>query len=190
MSTIVKRSGDGRNVGHDLKGRRFHSLTVLERTARRSNGYIIWRARCDCGTVVELPSYVFVRSKRPQKSCGCGPTGRPRIPDQGSHVNALYANYRRAAAVRRYAFTLDKATFRAIVESDCSYCGDPPRQAYTHPNLSGVYQYNGIDRADSSIGYVPGNCVPCCTRCNFAKGKMSAAEFRAFIKKVHDHLGL
>ena len=60
----------------------------------------------------------------------------------------------------------------------------------THRNLSGLFAWSGIDRIDPKIGYVPDNCVPCCPRCNFAKGPMTGVEFRAWIKRVHDHLGL
>jgi hypothetical protein len=44
----------------------------------------------------------------------------------------------------------------AIVEpKECYYCEGPlPEVGY------------GIDRIDSSKGYVEGNCVPCCTICN------------------------
>jgi len=28
----------------------------------------------------------------------------------------------------------------------------------------------GIDRKDSTKGYIPGNCVPCCQTCNTTKG--------------------
>lgn len=46
-----------------------------------------------------------------------------------------------------------------VSEAACYYCGgDLPEYGY------------GLDRADSAIGYTIGNLVPCCTRCNVAKG--------------------
>lgn len=36
----------------------------------------------------------------------------------------------------------------------------------------------GLDRKDCKIGYVPGNVVPCCTRCNLVKrNEFSYEEF-------------
>ena len=36
---------------------------------------------------------------------------------------------------------------------------------------------NGIDRLDSTQGYVNGNCVTCCGRCNEAKMSEDLSEF-------------
>ena len=42
----------------------------------------------------------------------------------------------------------------------------------------------GIDRIDSSNGYILSNIVPCCEKCNIAKGEMSIDEFREHITKI------
>lgn len=44
---------------------------------------------------------------------------------------------------------------------------------------------NGIDRLDSSIGYVKTNVVSCCTKCNYAKHEMTIDEFKEWIKKIY-----
>jgi hypothetical protein len=36
-----------------------------------------------------------------------------------------------------------------------------------HGNKNLAYR---LDRKDNSLGYIPGNVVGCCTRCNYAKG--------------------
>lgn len=38
------------------------------------------------------------------------------------------------------------------------------------------YTYNGVDRLDSSMGYTPDNCVPCCWECNNMKGASLTEE--------------
>ena len=43
---------------------------------------------------------------------------------------------------------------------------------------------NGIDRIDSSKGYVFDNCVPCCKHCNIMKMTMTIDEFINKIKKI------
>lgn len=52
----------------------------------------------------------------------------------------------------------------------CHYCGLPT--------------IGGIDRVDSSIGYDPENCVPCCTDCNRTKFTHSPTEMVARIREI------
>jgi hypothetical protein len=49
------------------------------------------------------------------------------------------------------------------------------------------FRYNGIDRVDSSMGYVAGNVVPCCSTCNRMKLDHSYDDFIAHIKKIVAH---
>lgn len=52
----------------------------------------------------------------------------------------------------------------------------------------GPFTFNGIDRLDNSGGYVSGNIVSCCQRCNMAKGKMSAGDFIGLCMAVSAHI--
>jgi hypothetical protein len=47
------------------------------------------------------------------------------------------------------------------------------------------YTYSGIDRLDNNIGYVSGNCVPCCSVCNYAKRDMTVDQFKNWIKRIY-----
>lgn len=187
-TTIIQRDvTTGRNVGHDFTGQTFGSLTIDAATGDRCpHGYMIWRAHCGCGTEVVLPSYRFTRGST--KTCrACAPVGRPRIPDKGAHVNALFASRRDGAIRRGYAWELSIETFRALCEGDCHYCGIKPQPGHTHRNLSGSYEFNGIDRTDNAGGYVTGNVVSCCWECNHAKGTRSYADFIAWIDVLVRH---
>lgn len=54
----------------DLTGQRFGSLTVLEKTEKRtSNRSVLWRCRCDCGKEVLLGRNVLTSGNT--TSCGC-----------------------------------------------------------------------------------------------------------------------
>jgi len=67
-----------------------------------------------------------------------------------------------------------------LTTSPCFYCGTPPSQRKRSPGQVGehaTYVYNGVDRVDNEVGYVAENCVPCCWRCNKAKGSMTQREF-------------
>jgi len=58
-----------RNV-HDLKGRRFGRLVVLERTeARDKRSGRWWMCRCDCGKVISVPGTLLNTGRK--TSCGC-----------------------------------------------------------------------------------------------------------------------
>lgn len=61
--------------------------------------------------------------------------------------------------------------FMEFWQQDCSYCGDTIRTV-------------GIDRIDNSIGYVPGNCVPCCEPCNKMKRMQTKEAFLERCQKI------
>lgn len=187
MKTIINRNSKGQNIAEDFIGMKFGRLLIVEKTNKRYNGYVIWRARCECGVVIEQPSYRF---KRGLSSCGCGhlQKGRPRIPNNGAHVNALFSSYKKSAKDRDILFDLTKEQARAYFEDDCAYCGAKPNISCTHPNLSGEYAWNGIDRVDSKQGYVSSNCVSCCTTCNWAKLDRTVNEFKDWIQRAYKHL--
>lgn len=184
--TVVNRDAvTGRNVGHDLTGFKTGLLTVQERTDRRCEyGYTIWKAVCECGNEIERASYRFVRG---MKSCGCGPLGRPRIAEGGAHINSVYGHYRTSAKARNIEFNITKPDFAAIITMPCHYCGAVAAEKPTHRNLSGTFAWNGVGRMDNAAAYEPSNCVPCCTRCNWAKGTQSVAEFREWIGRAYEH---
>ena len=90
--------------------------------------------------------------------------------------------YRKTAAYRAYLekrkSSLDYAwsQFRSharrrgkeVAISKDNYCSERP------PAATGRH---GIDREDNGLGYVQGNCVPCCTTCNMMKWKLSRSDF-------------
>lgn len=62
--------------GRDLAGERFGKLTVLEKTEGRSQGYVLWRCRCDCGQEVLVNTKKLVQGSA--KDCGCTPSENAR----------------------------------------------------------------------------------------------------------------
>ena len=54
----------------NLLGQKFGKLTVIEKTEKRSSGgNIIWKCKCDCGNIVEVPSNHLKNNET--LSCGC-----------------------------------------------------------------------------------------------------------------------
>lgn len=62
----------------DLTGLRVGSITALEPTEERKNGYVIWRCRCDCGKEVLIDLRRLQRGTA--RDCGCGLGGKRELP--------------------------------------------------------------------------------------------------------------
>jgi len=70
-------------------------------------------------------------------------------------------------AKKRGQLELSKQEYIELIKPNlCDYCKGP---------LSPTG--HNIDRIDSSLGYVKGNMVPCCTLCNTRKGYLEGAGF-------------
>jgi len=151
-----------------VTGNKYHKLTALNRSKKKSgNGNYYWWFRCDCGTVKEiLPSNV-VKIHAGVVSCGC--TQKARQHGKAWLSQMIY-DYVKHAEKLKLTYGLTRDQFEQLTSEPCRYCGEPPR--------------NGIDRLDSSLGYIEANCVPCCKVCNYMKRKMSVMEFIEHTRKV------
>ena len=78
-----------------------------------------------------------------------------------------FAKYKAKVIREGGSFELTKEEYEYLRQQTCIYCRRPTTE--TH--------HNGIDRIDSSIGYIRSNCVTCCGGCNIAKGKKTPGEF-------------
>lgn len=85
--------------------------------------------------------------------------------------------------------------FIKISSENCTYCKSKPslivKDFYFNKKRKifkskYIIKITGIDRIDSNKSYVKGNVNPCCSRCNFMKGKLSKKEFVEHIKKIYE----
>lgn len=172
----------------DHAGKRFGRLIALNLIPRKTRwGNRIWECKCDCGTIKEISSSQLVAGY--SRSCGClqRDIQRKRFlksPGEGS-FNLIFKTYRNNADGR--SFTISEQQFRDMIARPCHYCGRPPFNIYKSLYGTGDLIYNGIDRVDSSRGYEPDNCVPCCKFCNRAKMAMSISDFKAWVNLVYAH---
>lgn len=147
----------------DLTGQTFGDLTVLEQAGRYQSGGgqgVIWRCKCVCGGEIETRA-THLRSGT-TVSCGCAMRGiKNRFHKP---VSSRYSAARSGAKQRDLTFELTLEQFAAITELPCAYCG---QERGSH---------RGVDRVDSKLGYVEGNCVPCCWICNRFKGSDLSPE--------------
>jgi len=88
-------------------------------------------------------------------------------------INGKFRADKNNAKQRKYTWELGIDQVGVIYTQPCHYCGETPNGTL-----------NGIDRQDSTIGYIPENCVPCCPTCNYAKQQLSPEEFIWHCNKV------
>ena len=188
------RNGDSKSCGclrseikaaKSLIGKRFGNITVIERTKQKKGSRYIYRCLCHhCDSEFLTPAYGL--SSGNIKSCGCIPRGARYKPGEGG-FNLLLYEYEEGAHKRGIDFDLTVEQFREITNSNCFYCGVKPESIKNFSKAKtnhAAYIYNGIDRIDNEIGYLYDNCVPCCTQCNFAKGKMDVNEFIKMVNQI------
>lgn len=160
-------------IGRTLNGR-----TVTGASSRRemSDGRTrsTWIVRCDaCGKTVAIRSDTFRKSP-----CTCS----LRKPDDVVFRNAVVCNARSGARHRGLEWALSAEQAAALAFGPCHYCGTPPASKSKRLGRTGVA--GGIDRIDSSRGYVADNCVSCCWICNRAKGAATSAEFAEWMDRL------
>lgn len=76
-------------------------------------------------------------------------------------------------------FNIPENLLYTIIKQNCIYCNQKPNNQFKIIHNSGnlYFTYQGIDRIDSSKEYTLDNVVPCCKRCNKAKGEDSLQSF-------------
>ena len=157
-----------------------------------------WKCKCNCG------EEFFEREGKIESRKGCQKCTASRVSfssktatekygfEQVQIKRRKYKEYKDGASKRELAFDLTLNEFLDIIEKPCVYCGKEP-DVYsgdvTYMNRTQEpWKRNGIDRVDSSKGYIQDNCVPCCQRCNYAKNDISVTEFIQYIKTCYNYI--
>ena len=99
----------------------------------------------------------------------------------------VYNAYHRRAKEKGLAFHLSRREFAELIKGGCFYCGRGPdkEQARIKANGRETLKCSGLDRVDNTLGYEPGNCVPCCTRCNRMKTNMTLEDFFQQVSRIY-----
>lgn len=125
-----------------------------------------------------------------RKDLGCISCANKKKSERMAHKddNRMYkrlmSNVKSNARNRGIKFDLSFDDIKTIADSNCFYCGNEPEPR----KLKDEYFYcNGIDRLDSSIGYILENCVSSCKQCNLAKLDYSMDDFLKWIDRVYHH---
>ena len=165
----------------------FGRLTLIRRTEHKFKWWYYWECVCTCGKTVEIISRSIVYKNT--KSCGCLQKEAARKNGR-RHANGIAAAHRLFGQRRWLAFKnkiefkLTEKEFLKLTTQNCFYCGRPPQNQTSLPEVNGQYVYNGIDRTDNEKGYTLCNTVPCCKQCNFAKRDIPQAAFVAWLREA------
>ena len=89
------------------------------------------------------------------------------------NIDYAYGNYKLSAELKQLDFELTKEDFVVIVKKECEYCGIMQDKGF-----------NGIDRLDSSVGYISENCVSSCAMCNYMKKCLNKQTFLHRIEHI------
>jgi hypothetical protein len=177
----------------DLTGHIFGRLLVTSFSHSHiqpsGNKRAMWNVKCSCGTEKVVPYAHLAYGNT--TSCGClkHEGNAHKKPLGVASFNAKYASYVQRAKrhKKELAFELTKEEFKNIITQQCHYCGCEGSEGFLpKPNTNGIFKSNGIDRIDSSLGYVSANCVPCCTICNKMKLDLSYDEFINHVKRIYN----
>src|SRR5574344_1443861 len=183
----------------DLTGQKFGRLTVIKMSEERGNrNQIKWICRCECGNIHIVTGESLRAGK--SKSCGC-------LKHEGSYNKikdrelALWKHLYNSTIKRRNTqkgfgeTNISLEYFIKLSKDNCFYCGEMPKgilkdvnKVYRNKLISNTQiEFNGIDRINSEKGYIVGNVVSCCKKCNTAKNTMSQQDFRCWIEKIYEH---
>lgn len=150
-------------VGEIINNHRLKKKVIVKSTSQQGK----WEMECIiCGKT---------RTTQPSdksKCQRCKNNKRKGWEIEDSNLQNKYLKYITGAVRRDYKFRLSPQQFTKLCLSNCYYCGDVPKP------------YNGIDRVKNDIGYLPENCVPCCTTCNRMKMGSSEVDFVEQCRKV------
>jgi hypothetical protein len=172
-------------------GTKFGRWTVLENDLYKSFGNQTHRAcrvRCECRAEA-VRTYGELRCGR-SPSCGCKSKER--------NIETVWRQMHNALKRRGWDFHLTLPELKFVTQLPCAYCGKEPSNVFrVKYKVDGVYQrgvdpsmeirWSGLDRVDSSKGYVYGNVVPCCGECNGMKSKLPLDVFLSLVERIRSH---
>jgi hypothetical protein len=158
---------DDRKASPIVYGERFGRLIVIDVNDDPAGCRAV---RCDCGTEMRVAASDLLQ--RIRRKCEKG--GHAKVPADERFVRNLYGNYKYRARKRGVLFELPYGAFKIEIAWNCVYCGIEPAK--------------GLDQVYAAQGYVPGNTVACCWKCNRAKSVMTQGEFTDWLKRVAEKM--
>lgn len=175
-------------------GSTYGRLTVVARNGYLPDGTIKYRCQCSCGNEHVVAGTVL--RKGLSRSCGClvreNRGGTPFIERWRPAFNQVIRSYKDNANKRGLIWALTDDECLQLFRSPCFYCGDietnTSKQQRKNTSTP-IFKYNGIDRCNSSLGYIASNVITCCYIDNRAKNNLSMEEYLAWLKRLTAYRG-
>lgn len=171
-----------RDKSKDRTGERHGMLVAIRPSDRMTVSQArYWWYRCDCGTEVErVPGTLH------NGSCGCvkgqALTERASTPERQG-----YLAFKSWAQGRGHLVEIEQDKWEALTNAPCVYCGDwTPPDVYVQ-NSNRRLRGRTIDRIDSNLGYLEGNCTSACIKCNYMKRHYTVEDFILHTIKIADY---
>ena len=184
-----------------------HGVICVGKTGTKIRDEYLYTLLCPyCGSEFEA-THTQVKPKTGRNlgknHCGCqskvrrgvrkGISPSNKLDDRTRTVSQQYGAYKASANTRDLECTLTREDIENLIFSPCFFCGSPPNRVFTLGQgqwTRDSVPVNGIDRIDSSVGYVLENVLSCCSYCNYLKGDRDQDEFLLKIKHIYENLKL
>src|SRR5271166_2590785 len=169
----------------NLINKKFENLTVIALVGKNKGGNLIWKCKCACGAIKNIPGGHLTKKRRPTKSCGCLKKEFMTVMNWGGRLRpyeSLYHLFLRAAKTTSHTVGLSYEEFLQFTkQTTCHYCNGLVTFEMYSPKGA---RYN-LDRKDNNLGYSKENCVVCCWMCNNAKGnRYTYAEWKCMAEAL------
>lgn len=97
--------------------------------------------------------------------------------------NATYNRFIADIQSREIHCEISQEMYTYIISQPCAYCKNTLDGNIGANASTGA---RGIDRIDSTIGYVPQNITPCCKTCNIMKNILTVPDFFTQLKSIYN----
>lgn len=186
---------------HDLTNKKFNHLTAIKLQGHNKWGSLKWLCKCDCGREIKISTGELTSvHKVGRKTCGNKDCDfYKKVWAIATEVRAItkrkdikyltikmVLNATKHSALRRnLTFDVTYEDLERLIFSNCNYCGIEPSNLYVPKRTKNISLfYNGLDRIDSSQGYIKSNIMPCCWDCNMAKKDKTIQKWNNYIQRL------
>jgi hypothetical protein len=179
----------------DLIGENIGKLTVIGKFRQiYGNGKTQLKYACICDCNTDHTIYVkrddLIHNRR--LHCGClrkEPANKYKDRTQAMLRHHYNSSIVKRSRQKKFIEIIDFEDFISYIQQPCVFCGTVNsctlKDRHPHKGAAEQIKCNTIDRLDNSLGYIVGNCVPCCVTCNIAKGERTLEQFTQWIQNVY-----
>lgn len=144
------------HMAHNLKGRQFGRLTVIEESGRKHNR-ITWLCKCECGNEAILTSNRLLHSQG-TKSCGClrSETSAKKAMSHGMAKTRIYEIW---SSMKKRCENKKNKNYKRYGGRGITVCERWQNfEGFYEDMKVGYEDHLTIDRKDNNGNYEPSNC--------------------------------